>query len=173
MVILASHFRARMDLPKKKPHLESGLNQRDRAKSAAVPIKSFVKTTGILRFLGRDAVIERLFKRPSRFRRPNPAISNGARSAYFSCWGIFFFVGPWANRKISALARNAAITSRFAPCRFNNRSPRRARTARRRAGGQATSGDRAVVTCRGAPAGRPIGRSTRAHLALASLGDPG
>ena len=31
LVILASHFRARMDLPKKKSHLESGLNQRDRA----------------------------------------------------------------------------------------------------------------------------------------------
>ena len=45
LVVLASHFRARTDLPKKKSHLESGLNQRDRAKSAAPPIKSFVKTT--------------------------------------------------------------------------------------------------------------------------------
>ena len=31
MVNLAGHFRARMDLPKKKSHLESGLNQRDQA----------------------------------------------------------------------------------------------------------------------------------------------
>ena len=38
--------------PEKKFHLESGLNQRDRAKSAAPPHKSFVKTTKILRFLG-------------------------------------------------------------------------------------------------------------------------
>ena len=33
-----------MDLPKQKFHLESGLNQRDRAKSAASYIKSFVET---------------------------------------------------------------------------------------------------------------------------------
>ena len=31
LVILASHFQTRMDAPKKKSHLESGLNQRDRA----------------------------------------------------------------------------------------------------------------------------------------------
>ena len=41
-----------MDLPKKKFQVESGLNQRDRAKPEASPIKSFVKTTKIFRFVG-------------------------------------------------------------------------------------------------------------------------
>ena len=36
LVIFASHFRARMDLPEKKFHLESGLNQRDRTKKLYV-----------------------------------------------------------------------------------------------------------------------------------------
>ena len=31
MVILARYFQARMDLPEKKSHVESGLNKRDRA----------------------------------------------------------------------------------------------------------------------------------------------
>ena len=47
LVILASHFRARMDRwtsREKKPHSESGLNQRDQAKSSASYTKSFVKT---------------------------------------------------------------------------------------------------------------------------------
>ena len=38
--------------PERKCHLESGLNQRGRAKSAVSPIKSFVKTTKSFRFVG-------------------------------------------------------------------------------------------------------------------------
>ena len=37
--------------------MESGLNQRDRAESAASPTNSFVKTTGIFRFLGCSLVV--------------------------------------------------------------------------------------------------------------------
>ena len=46
---LASHFRARMDLrEEKKAPLESGLNLRDRAKSAAPPVLEFRCDGGIL-----------------------------------------------------------------------------------------------------------------------------
>ena len=41
-----------MDLPEKKSHLESGLNQRGRAKSAASPIKKIVEATIFFPFPG-------------------------------------------------------------------------------------------------------------------------
>ena len=46
-----------MDLPEKKIHSQPGLNQRDRAKSAASPIKSSVKTAKIFRFVGCEKTI--------------------------------------------------------------------------------------------------------------------
>ena len=55
-----------------KSHLKSGLNQRDRAKSAASPIRSFVKTTqisvaGAVKWLAKKSKIVTWYDEPWRF----------------------------------------------------------------------------------------------------------
>ena len=50
--LLASHFRARMDLPKKKSHLESGLNQRGRATGGFVRVYTHRKPGKIFYWRG-------------------------------------------------------------------------------------------------------------------------
>ena len=68
------------------------------ARSAQQKCRAMWRKTGVLRqqnpgFCAARAAIERLLKRLPRFGRPNPVISNGARSTYFSFWDLFFSWG--------------------------------------------------------------------------------
>jgi hypothetical protein len=67
-----------MDLPEKKSHLDSGLNQRERAQSAASYIKMFVKTTN--KILDRGCGATPLHKTFIRACGPDPK-SNTQRHA--------------------------------------------------------------------------------------------
>ena len=82
-----------MELPKKKAHLESGLTQRDRAKSAASYIQSFVKTTKILRFLGCTSMCT--FKPPQSEDRNSRRRCDSWNKAATPRWASGHVPGAW------------------------------------------------------------------------------